>query len=82
METHICAATGIVLFLIGLVGFLWPRHKARRPAATVLMVNGVTLYLTGALQTGGTDGRAAALLVLGLLPVEYLMAASLRCEEG
>ncbi len=76
MGTRVCAATGIVLFLIGLAGFLWPRHEARRSMAAALMVNGIALYVAGALPGGRGDGRAAALLVLGLLPVGVLLAAS------
>lgn len=82
MVPRICTATGIVLVLIGLMGFLWPRRETRRPMAAVLVVNGTALYLAGVLPGGRGDGRAAALLVLGLLPVTYLVVGSLRRGEG
>ena len=81
MGSRLSAVTGIVLFLIGLVGFLWPRQSARRPMAAALMINGSALCAAGAVKTSGGDGRATSLLVLGLLPVAYLMAALLRCRE-
>ncbi|MFP3896209.1 MAG: hypothetical protein ACLFV5_05150 [Anaerolineales bacterium] len=82
MGARVFGATGIIFFFIGLGGFLWPRREARRPLGVLLMVNGVALCVAGALPGGGGDGRAAALLMLGLLPVLYLMAASLWHKGG
>ncbi|MFO7918651.1 MAG: hypothetical protein R6V13_11275, partial [Anaerolineae bacterium] len=61
MGARVFGATGIGLFFIGLMGFLWPRREARRSLGAVLMVNGVALYVAGALPGAGGDGRAVAL---------------------
>jgi hypothetical protein len=81
MGLRFCTATGASLLLIGLVGFLWPRWDGRRSLAATLMVHGVALCSVGGLQGDSGDGRAMALVVLGLLPVGYLMAALLARRE-
>jgi NADH:ubiquinone oxidoreductase subunit K len=81
MGGRLCAATGVILFLIGLAGFLWPRWGTRRLMAAALMMNGVALCSVGGSQGGSGEGRAMALLVLGLLPTAYLLAGSLWREK-
>lgn len=69
-----CALLSGLLFGMGLMGFLWRASGPVRGMSAMLMVHGaMLLFVAGAAQYESCDGQAAALLVLGLLPVQYIM---------
>ena len=73
------ALASVLLFGIGLVGFLRRRPGPIRGMSAILMLQGVVLLLvTSAVQGHQFDGQVAALLVLGLLPVQYILCLILR----
>ena len=73
------ALVSVLLFGIGLIGFLRRRPGPTRGMSAILMLQGVVLLLvTSAVQGHQLDGQVAALLVLGLLPVQYILCLILR----
>ena len=69
-----CALLSGLLFVAGLTGFLGRRSGPIRGMSVALSVQGaLLLFLASGAQYGQFDGQVAALLVLGLVPVQYIV---------
>ena len=78
-----CALLSGALVAIGLVGLLWRNAPLARAMSAALMLNGVILLLVAAaMEWRQVDGQAVALLVLGLLPVEYVVGLAIGNDDG
>ncbi len=78
MPFFLCVLLSGALVLIGLVGLLWRDVHLTRLASAALMLNGATLLLIAtATVLRQVDGKAVALLVVGLLPVEYVVGLAI-----
>ena len=78
MPFFLCALLSGALVIIGLFGLLWRDARATRAASAAVALNGATLLLIAtATELRQIDGQAMALLVLGLLPVEYIVGLAI-----
>lgn len=65
---------GALIFALGLVGLLWRRRPRLQACSVALVVNGALLFAVAASAwVRRLDGQAAALVLLGILPVECLV---------
>ena len=78
-----CALLSGLLFVMGLVAFLVRRTGAARAMSMTLMLQGALLLLVAsATRLQHLGGQGAALLVLGLVPAEYVVSLLLWDKEG
>lgn len=78
-----CALLSGLLFVTGMVGLCLRRSGAARAMSMTLMFHGALLLLVAAAtELGQLEGRGLALLGLGLLPAEYVVAILVWEREG